>query len=139
MAFFHVAAAIVALGGTFFVVVALAPGLSGQPFAPEVMRSAAKRFAPVIWAAIVVFILTGLHLLAIRYIVVSERVSSLHWLLIIAKILLAVVLIVHSLLITLPFKALESVQQKRLSLMRANLVLGLVVVALGVYLVRQHW
>ncbi|MBI1852994.1 MAG: hypothetical protein HYR85_21845 [Planctomycetes bacterium] len=139
MAFFHVASAILALGGTFFVVVILAPALRGQSQASETMRAAAKRFAPIVWVCVVLFVLTGLHLFGIRYLAKRADVSSTNWTLILVKIGLSLMIIVHSLLVTLPFKALEGIQQKRLKLLRVNLFIGLAVVAIGVYLVRQHW
>jgi uncharacterized membrane protein len=139
MAFFHVASAILALGGTFFVVVILAPSLRGQSFAPDALRAAAKRFAPVVWVCVALFLLTGLHLFGIRYLAKRDVVETKYWVLIGVKIALSLVILTHALLVTLPFKALERLQEKRLKLMKANLFIGLVVVAIGVYLVRQAW
>jgi uncharacterized membrane protein len=138
MAFFHVASAILALGGTFYVVVALVPALAGQPNAPDAMRAAGKRFAPVVWTAVVLFLVTGVYLLFARYLAAGARpfVSMTQWLLLATKVVFSLVILVHALLVTLPVKALEAAPAKKLALMRANLFIGLVVVAIGVFLVR---
>ncbi|MDC8447260.1 MAG: CopD family protein [Nitrospira sp.] len=74
----HILAAVTWIGGMIFLSLVLAPLVRGRKAAPEFMalfRSAALRFRPIVWVAIVVLLATGPMLLSMRGIQVSSPTS----------------------------------------------------------------
>ena len=74
----HVLAAVTWVGGMMFLSLVLAPLVRGRKAAPEFMalfRSAALRFRPVVWVAMVILVSTGPMLLSRRGIHVTDPAS----------------------------------------------------------------
>lgn len=74
----HILAAMTWIGGMIFLSLVLAPLVRGRKAAPEFMalfRSAALRFRPIVWFAIVVLLITGPMLLSHRGISVMHPSS----------------------------------------------------------------
>src|SRR5574338_123065 len=74
----HILAAVTWIGGMIFLSLVLAPLVRGRQGAPEFMalfRSAALRFRPIVWVAIVVLLATGPILLSLRGIQVTSPTS----------------------------------------------------------------
>lgn len=74
----HILAAVTWIGGMTFLSLVLAPLVRGRKAAPEFMalfRSAALRFRPIVWVAIVVLLATGPMLLSLRGIHVTSPAS----------------------------------------------------------------
>ena len=71
----HILAAVTWIGGMIFLSLVLAPLVRGRKAAPEFMalfRSAALRFRPVVWVAIMVLLVTGPMLLSLRGIQITS-------------------------------------------------------------------
>ena len=71
----HVLAAVTWVGGMMFLSLVLAPLVRGRKAAPEFMalfRSAALRFRPLVWVAVVILLSTGPMLLSRRGIRVTD-------------------------------------------------------------------
>lgn len=71
----HILAAVIWIGGMIFLSLVLAPLVRGRKAVPEFMalfRSAALRFRPIVWVAIVVLLTTGPLLLSQRGIQVTS-------------------------------------------------------------------
>jgi uncharacterized membrane protein len=74
----HILAAVTWVGGMMFLSLVLAPLVRGRKAAPEFMalfRSAALRFRPLVWIAMVILVSTGPMLLSRRGIHVTDPAS----------------------------------------------------------------
>jgi uncharacterized membrane protein len=74
----HVLAAVTWVGGMMFLSLVLAPLVRGRKAAPEFMalfRSAALRFRPLVWVAMVILLSTGPMLLSRRGVHVTDPAS----------------------------------------------------------------
>lgn len=135
----HMMAAVAAVGGTLFVVMALLPAAREHP-APELLAAVQRRFKRLVHAAIGLLLLTGLY----NYLVVSlprvrqwESASArgLYHGLMGVKIVLALVLFALALLLLKPVPAMQVKRERWLLL---NLVLGSAIVLIGSVL-RRMW
>jgi len=135
----HVMAAVAAVGGTLFVVVALLPA-AHEHSAPELLGAVQRRFKRLVHVAIGLLLLTGLY----NYLVVSlprvrewesESARGLYHGLMGVKIVLAVVLFAVALLLLKPVPAMQAKRQRWLLL---NFVLGSLIVLIGSVL-RRMW
>jgi len=131
----HVTAAVFGVGGIAFLLAVLLP--SARRLKPEdrgqLLRAVSGRFGWVSWSVIVLLILSGLYNVREFYWDVPWGRS---WTFLTVKIVLAFVVFAISLALTLPFKALERVRQRREKWLSIALVLGLIVIFISAYLRR---
>jgi uncharacterized membrane protein len=74
----HILAAISWVGGMIFLSLVLAPLVRSRKAVPEFMalfRSAALRFRPIVWVAMVILVMTGPMLLSLRGVAVASPSS----------------------------------------------------------------
>ncbi len=154
----HVVAAAVWVGGMVFFVTVLVPVVRSGEFATHsaaIVRATGRRFRTVGWTALAVLIVTGFGNLLVRGIGPAELIDTATWATPFGRllggklVLVGLVLVLstaHDLYvgpragaaaIAAPTSPAATVLRRRASLMgRANLVLALAIVALGVTMAR---
>ena len=141
MAWLHILAVVLAIGGSAFALLFLRPQVLKQlepPQAMQLMGSVQARFRWVIWSAIVLFIVTGLWLSwEFRGVQSAELLFDTSFgRTLLVKSILALVLFANALAITLPWRRLAWFRQRQVTNMRANLLLGAAIVLLATFMVR---
>jgi len=142
MAWLHIGAVVVAVGGGAFALLFLRPQalrVLEAPVAMRLMGAVQARFRWVVWAAIVVFVVTGLWLgwefRRIRD--VDALMDNSFGRTLLVKSVLALLLILIALAITLPWRRLGWFRQRQVPLQWANLVLAGAIVLLATFMVRR--
>jgi len=132
MKFVHVLAVVLAVGGMHYVMTVLMPVAKqmGPPGGPQLMERASKKFHVIVWIAIVLLLLSGLHLLFARGWLGRPDTRGLMLL----KIGLALAVFAISLGLSLPLPALANFQKKRALFLRVNVVLAMIVIFLGCWI-----
>ncbi|KAA3612919.1 MAG: hypothetical protein DWQ01_04235 [Planctomycetota bacterium] len=133
MLFFHLLAVITVVGGVHFLAVVALPWSKKGGGSEEALKGLRRGFRNIIWIGLVLLVASGAHLLFSTGVMHGEHAGLL-----VAKILLALVVIAISLALSLPYPPLASLQAKPWTLMRINLLLALIVIALGAYLSASH-
>ena len=135
MIFLHLFGAIAGIGGIHYVVTVLAPAARrmGEPAGSEMLSTVMRRFRPIVWTSIALLVLSGTHLLFARGHLKSPNAPILF-----LKIALAFVVFGITLALTLPLKAFEAMQKRRLYWQRINLLVAAVVIFLAAYLLSMR-
>ena len=141
MAWLHILAVVVAVGGTVFVVYFLRPqamAVLEPPQAGRLMGAIAMRFRWLAWAALVTFVVTGLYLaVELRGITsVSALFDTSFGRTLFVKSLLALVLFAGVLAGTLPLPWLAWARQRAVPIMQMNIVVAALIVLLATLMVR---
>ena len=141
MAWLHMVAVVVSVGGTGFVVFYLRPQAIAVLEPPQVgalMGAIAMRFRWAAWTALVVFVVTGLYL-AVEF----RGITSVDALFdtsigrtLFVKSLLALLLFAGVLAGTLPLSWLGWARQRAVPIMRMNIVVAALIVLLAAFMVR---
>ncbi len=127
----HIASAAVVVGFAVYARVAIVPALASAPLDTRLaaQREAGRRFRPLLWAALVALILSGLY----SYVSAPGHTPRYHMALGVKLLLAAHVLTVGFVVTAPPSEARE---QRRARLLTGMAVSGLVVILLGAYLRR---
>ena len=141
-AWLHIAAVVVAIGGSAFALLILRPlamRTLEPPAAMALMGAVQARFRWAIWGGIVVLILTGLWTsYSFRGVDNLEALTSTSFGRTLAvKSALSLLLFGVALSITLPWARLDWFRQRQVTFMRLNLALATVIVLLAALLVRR--
>ena len=141
MAWLHIMAAVVAVGGTVFVVYYLRPqamAVLEPPQAGALMGAIAMRFRWAAWTALVVFVVTGVYLaVELRDITTVDALFDTPFgRTLFVKSLLALVLFAGVLAGTLPLPWLAWARQRAIPIMRMNIVVATLIVLLATLMVR---
>ena len=141
MQWLHVLAAVLAVGGVFFMRFMLCPALKKLPPEQEgaktqILQSVARVFKIVIHIAIAVLILTGLHRL-FKILPLIKGWSEYHMLLGI-KIVFALVLFFVAIMLTVPGQQPNYFQRNRDKWLLFNFILGALIILLSATL-RRMW
>ena len=141
MAWLHIVAVVVAVGGTVFVVFFLRPqamAVLAPPQVGQLMGAIAMRFRWAAWTAFVVFVVTGLYLaVELRGITTVDALfDSSFGRTLFVKSLLALVLFAGVLAGTLPFGWLGWARRRALPIMRMNIAVAALIVLLAAFMVR---
>jgi uncharacterized membrane protein len=133
----HIAAVVLAIGGTAFVVFVLGPSLrraSGEA-QQQVFAGVRGRFFPIVWGCIAIILISGLaaagSLQALRPAVLFG--TPYGWLLS-AKIVLALILFACALLITLPAESLARFRERAPQYQRMIVSIAAVIILIAVFL-----
>ena len=142
MAWLHIMAVVVAVGATIFVVVFLRP-LALAVLEPAqvgaLMGPLAMRLRWVAWAAVAIFIVTGLYLaVELRGITsVDALFDTSFGRTLFVKSLLALLLFAGVFAGTLPLSWLAWARQRAIPIMRMNIVVATLIVLLATFMVRS--
>ena len=141
MAWLHIMAVVVAVGSTIFVVAFLRPMAMAVLEPPQVgalMGPLALRLRWVAWAAVAIFVVTGLYLA-----VELRGITSLDALFdtsfgrtLFVKSLLALLLFAGIFAGTLPLSWLAWARQRAIPIMKMNIVVATLIVLLAAFMVR---
>ncbi len=141
MAWLHIMAVVVAVGSTIFVVAFLRPMAMAVLEPPQVgalMGPLALRLRWVAWAAVAIFVVTGLYLA-----VELRGITSLDALFdtsfgrtLFVKSLLALLLFAGIFSGTLPLSWLAWARQRAIPIMKMNIVVATLIVLLAAFMVR---
>jgi len=141
MHWLHVLAAVLAVGGVFFLRFVLCPALKKLPPEHEgakthVLQSVSRVFKMVVHTSIAVLLLTGLH----RFFKILPLIKgwSQYHMLVGIKILLALVLFFIAIMLTLPGQQPNYFQRNRDKWLLFNFVLGALIILLSSTL-RRMW
>ncbi len=132
----HLGAATAAVGGVLYARVVLMHSLRALPAEERtmVLKTAARRFNPILWTAIGVLLATGLYNVALAADVHGG--DPVYWRLLGLKVMLALALFGLALGLTLPSPAFAALQKRRPQLLVLNLALAAVVLYLSAALRR---
>ena len=141
MAWLHIVAAVVAIGGTVFFLYYLRPqalALLEPPQAMQLMGAIGMRFRWAAWAALILFVVTGLYLaVEFRGITsVDALFDSSFGRTLLVKSALALVLFAGVLAVTLPFAWLGWARQRQATIGRTNIVVAALILLLAAFMVR---
>ena len=141
MAWLHIMAVVLAVGGTVFVVYFVRPqamAVLEPPQAGQLMGAIAMRARWMAWAALGVFVVTGLYLaVELRGITTVDALFDTSFgRTLFVKSLLALVLFAGVLAGTLPLSWLAWARQRALPIMRMNIVVATLIVLLAAFMVR---
>ena len=141
MAWLHIMAVVVAVGSTIFVVAFLRPmamAILEPPQVGALMGPLALRLRWVAWAAVAIFVVTGLYLA-----VELRGITSLDALFdtsfgrtLFVKSLLALLLFAGIFAGTLPLSWLAWARQRAIPIMKMNIVVATLIVLLAAFMVR---
>jgi len=141
MQWLHVLAAVLVIGGIFFLRFILCPSL--QKLGPDqdsakmqILQSTIRKFKVVIHTSIAILLLTGIHRL-VKTLPLVKDWSQYHMLIGI-KILLALVLFTIAILLTLPGEKPNLFQRNRDRWLLASFVLGALIILISATL-RRMW
>ena len=142
MAWLHILAVVVAIGGSAFALIFLRPralALMEPPEAMRLMGAVQMRFRWAVWTALVAFVVTGVYLAwEFRGVTTVDALfDSSFGRTLLVKSLLALVLFAGALSVTLPFAWLGWARQRQLVILRTNLVVAAVIVLLATFMVRS--
>jgi uncharacterized membrane protein len=130
----HVVAAVVALGGTGFLLFVLLP--SAAVLSPEqsaaLMKAVQGRFRWVSWSAVLLLIISGIYNVRLVWEVPWGR----YWEFLTLKIVLAFVVFALVFALTMPFGFLRRIHQRRPLWTLVAFVLGVIVILISAYLRR---
>lgn len=131
----HLSAAVIGVGGIAFLHIILLPSV--KTLSPEqrdlVLRAVMGKFRWASWSVIVLLLASGVYNVRQFY---WEVAWGRSWMVLTAKILLALALFSISLALTLPFKSLDRFRARRQMWLSIALTLGMVVILLSAYLRR---
>ncbi len=131
----HVTAAVMGVGGMAFLLTILVPSLG--ILAPEqratLTRTVLGRFRWMSWAAILLLLASGLYNVREYY---WEVAWGKTWMLLTAKIVLALLVFAISLALTLPLTILDRLRARRRFWLSLALGLAMVVILISTYLRR---
>lgn len=142
MAWLHILAAVVAVGGNVYALLLLRPAALralGRDGAAKLMGAIMLRFRWVVWAAIVVWVVTGLWLMTefrgIRTLADATAGPAGRTLLV--KSLLSLLFYAGILSITLPAKRLVWFRARQVRIIQLNLAVAAVIILLATFTVRS--
>lgn len=142
MAWLHILAAVIAIGGNAYGLLMLRPKafqLLSREDAAKVMGAVALRFRWLVWTSMVVWVATGLWLATefrgLRSVDLVLDTSAGRTLLV--KSVLSVWLFANVLSITLPAKRLAWFRARQVRLIELNLALAAVIILLATFTVRS--
>ena len=129
----HLISAVVGVGGIAFVLVVLLPSLRvlSDDHSSLLLKTVMGRFRWASWAAILLLLGSGLYSLRLR---AWEAPWGTYWKFLTVKIFLALCVFIISLLLTLPFPALDRVRAKRQLWLSIALGIAAVVILISAYL-----
>ena len=129
----HLVSAVVGVGGIAFVLVVLLPSLRvlGNDQRALLLKTVMGRFRWASWAAILLLLGSGLYNLRLRS---WEAPWGPYWKFLTVKIFLALCVFIISLLLTLPFPALDRVRAKRQLWLSIALGIAALVILISAYL-----
>jgi uncharacterized membrane protein len=129
----HLISAVVGVGGIAFVLVVLLPSLRvlGDDQRTLLLKTVMGRFRWASWAAILLLLGSGLYNLRLR---AWEAPWGTYWRFLTVKIFLALCVFIISLLLTLPFPALDRVRAKRQLWLSIALGIAAAVILISAYL-----
>jgi len=132
MLWFHLVAAVMAVGGVYFLRLILMPIVKrdGCEHAPALSAKVTQKFRKLVWHSIALLLVSGGVLLWLTWPDIV-RGSSMKRHLLELKILLALALFTISLLITIPSPSLEHIRQRAPLLLLVNLALALIILLLA--------
>jgi uncharacterized membrane protein len=142
VAWVHIATVVVAIGGAAFVLLMLRPlalRTLEPPIAGRLMGAVQARFRWVQWAAIVLFIVTGIwSAVQFRGMTSLEAVfDTAFGRTLLVKSILALLLFANALAVTLPLRRLAWFRQRQPTIIAINLVLAAIIVLLASFMVRR--
>ena len=141
VAWVHIVALVVAIGGAAFSLLVLRPlalRVLEPPVAMRLMGAVQARFRWVIWGGILTLIVTGLWSMDIRNITSSDALFDTDFgRTLVVKSLLALLLFANALAITLPFSWLAWFRQRAPTIMWINLILAAIIVLVASLMVRR--
>jgi len=131
MLWFHLVAAVMAVGGVYFLRLILMPIVrkEGCEHAPALSAKVAQKFRKLIWHSIALLVISGGVLLWLTWPDIAQGPPMKRHLLEL-KILLALVLFTIALLITIPSPSLERFRQRAPMLLLVNLGLAFIILLL---------
>jgi len=131
MLWFHLVAAVMAVGGVYFLRLILMPIVKkdGCEHAPALSEKVVRKFRKMIWHSIGLLAVSGGVLLWIAWPDLANGPPMKRHLLEL-KILLALVLFTIAFLITLPSQSLERFRRRAPALLLVNLALALIILLL---------
>ncbi len=131
MFWFHLVAAVLAIGGVYFLRVILMPVVrtDGCEHAPALSAKVREKFRKLIWHAIAILIVSGGIMLALGWRGFFNGSIKQH--LLELKIFFALVLFVIALVLTIPAKPSEDLRRKTPMLLLVSLFLGLIILLLA--------
>ena len=131
MLWFHLVAAVMAVGGVYFLRLILMPIVrkEGCEHAPALSAKVAQKFRKLIWHSIALLVISGGVLLWLTWPDIAHGPPMKRHLLEL-KILLALVLFTIALLITIPSPSLERFRQRAPMLLLVNLGLAFIILLL---------
>ena len=142
MAWLHIMAVVVAVGGSAFALLMLRPTaltLMEPAEAMRLMGAVQARFRWTVWTAIAVFVVTGVYL-AWEY----RGIDSVDLLFdttfgrtLFVKSVLAIVLFAGVLSVTLPVSWLAWFRQRQVTILRLNLAVATVIVLFATFMIRR--
>ena len=141
MAWLHIMAVVVAVGSTIFVVVFLRPLAMAVLEPPQIgalMGAIGMRMRWVAWAAIAIFVVTGLYLaVELRGITTVDALFDTSFgRTLLVKSLLALLLFAGIFAGTLPLSWLAWARQRAVPIMKVNIVVATLIVLLAAFMVR---
>jgi len=131
MLWFHLVAAVMAVGGVYFLRLILMPIVKkdGCEHAPALSAKVTRKFRKMIWHSIALLAVSGGVLLCLTWLDIAKGPSMKRHLLEL-KILLALVMFTISFLITIPSPSLERFRQRAPTLLLVNLGLAFIILLL---------
>ncbi len=126
----HIGSVVVAAGGVAFIRFVLMPAAKdlNPDSAKTLMATVSRRFQGVLWTAITLLALTGVH-----KVVNGRPLEGAYGVFLLTKIVLAATVFAIALGTTLPYRFLEGMQKNRARWMIINLILIAVIIYLGMW------
>lgn len=133
----HIAAVVLAVGGTAFVLLVLGPSIRRAPGEAQqlIFAGIRARFFPIVWFCIGIIIISGLAIAGSLQVLRPQVLlgSPYGWLLI-TKILLALILFTSALLITLPGEGLARFRARAVQYQRMIVSIAVIIILIAVSL-----
>ena len=130
----HIAAVVVAIGGSSFVLLVLRPALqaAGSQERERIMERVHARFRVIVWICIGLITLTGLAAAgSLRVLQPDVLFGTLYGQLLLTKIVLALILFACALLITLPAPALARFRARAPQYLRMILSIAAIIILIA--------
>jgi uncharacterized membrane protein len=131
----HIAAVVLAVGGTSFVLFVLGPtlkrGVSGEA-QQQIFAGIRARFFPIIWGCIAIILISGLAAAGSLQVLRPQVLfgTTYGWMLV-TKIILALILFTSALLITLPYESLARFRARATQYQRMIVSLALLIILIA--------
>ena len=133
----HIAAVVLAIGGTSFVLFVLGPTLRRLPgeAQQQIFAGIRTRFFPIVWGCIAVILLSGLAAAGSLQVLRPQVLfgTTYGWLLT-TKILLALILFTCALLITLPNEGLARFRARATQYQRMIVSIAVIIILIATFL-----